>query len=328
MAGGSVPALTELGLVRDELGDHAGALELFGRAMAAGDLAGYLAAGTAALADGDVDQAERLLLVGIEAGEEQWQWQLAEVFLARDDEAEAERLLRAAIVAGETRAWRDLALLRNGAEDVAAAEFAYRSGVSEGDEQRPAAAGAVPGPAGTSARGAVLARPTCSRPATSRATDRHGRAAPRGGPARRGGRRLPARPSTPACSRLARTTPTCWRTTSTGPSEALEQYELALAEGVIDKATLWWEIGQAHERAGDLDAAAAGVPSRCWPRVTSTRHHALGSLALERGDLARPSGTSGPGSRPATGTRWSRCATCSIALPDRRCRGCASSPPR
>src|SRR3954454_25043533 len=73
-AGGSVAALTELGLVRDELGDHAGALALFARAMAAGDLAGYLAAGTAALADGNVDQAEQLLRVGIEAGEEQWQW--------------------------------------------------------------------------------------------------------------------------------------------------------------------------------------------------------------------------------------------------------------
>src|SRR3954452_24532606 len=134
VAGGSVAALTELGLVRDELGDHAGALVLFRRAMQAGDLAGYLAAGTAALADGEVDDAERLLTAGIEAGEEQWQWQLAEVALARDDKVEAERLLRAASVAGETRAWRDLALLAEARDDLEAAEFAYRSGAGEGDE--------------------------------------------------------------------------------------------------------------------------------------------------------------------------------------------------
>src|SRR4051794_35329821 len=132
--GGSIPALTELGLVRDELGDHAGALALFRRAMAAGDLAGYLAAGTAALADGDADEAERLLLAGIRAGEEQWQWQLAEVALARLDEAEAERLLRAAIVAGETRAWHDLAQLAEARDELEAAELAYRSGAAEGDE--------------------------------------------------------------------------------------------------------------------------------------------------------------------------------------------------
>ena len=69
------------------------------------------------------------------------------------------------------------------------------------------------------------------------------------------------------------------------PAEALEQWHLALPEGVVDTATLWWEIGQAHERAGDLDEAQAA-----YEQMLATgdidAHHALGELALLRGDEA------------------------------------------
>jgi tetratricopeptide (TPR) repeat protein len=68
------------------------------------------------------------------------------------------------------------------------------------------------------------------------------------------------------------------------PEQAIEQYELALAEDVVDKATLWWEIGQARERAGDLGAAAAAY-REMLAEGDIDAHHALGTLALETGDL-------------------------------------------
>jgi tetratricopeptide (TPR) repeat protein len=280
-AGGSVPALTELGLVRDHLGDHSGALELFGRAMAAGDLAGYLAAGTAALADGDIVEAERLLLVGIDAGEEQWQWQLAEVYLAREDDSEAERLLRAAIVAGETRAWRDLALLLERAEDLAAAELAYRSGVSEGDdsdrlelarflirqgrgdEARPLLTALLSaGQAGALVGLAELHREE-DRPEEAVAAYRQAVDA--------------------GLLEVREDLADLLAYDLDRPDEALEQWYSALTEAVVDPGTLWWEIGQAHERAGELDAA-----ERAYQQMLATgdvdAHHALGSLAILRGD--------------------------------------------
>jgi len=67
------------------------------------------------------------------------------------------------------------------------------------------------------------------------------------------------------------------------PDEALAQWRLALDEGVVDKATLWWEIGQAHERAGDLDEAQAAY-EEMLAQGDRDAHHALGELALLRGD--------------------------------------------
>ncbi|MDX6254707.1 MAG: hypothetical protein QOJ11_1041 [Frankiales bacterium] len=283
VAGGSVSALTELGLVRDELGDHAGALELFGRAMAAGDLAGYLAAGSAALADGDVDEAERLLRVGIEAGEEQWQWQLAEVYLARDDDVEAERLLRAAIVAGETRAWRDLASLAERAGDLAAAEFAYRSGAGEGDAtDRLELARFLVGqgrstealPMLTDLLGAGHRRALVGLAELHREAGRHEQAATTYGEAIEAGA-LDARED--LADLLAYDLDR--------PADALEQWRLALEEGVVDSATLWWETGQAYERAGDWGAAEAAYQEMLAAGDVDA-YHALASLALVRGDVA------------------------------------------
>jgi Tfp pilus assembly protein PilF len=282
VAGGSVAALTELGLVRNELGDHEAALALFARAMRAGDLAGYLAAGTSALADGDIDEAERLLLVGIEAGEEQWQWQLAEVALARDDDAEAERLLRAAIVAGETRAWRDLALLAERRDELAEAEFAYRMGVSEGDASD------------RLELARFLVRQGRTDEARTLLTDL------------RSGGHLPAWLGFAELHREQERFPEAAEAYRAAidagllearedyadllaydldrPAEALEQWRQALADGVAEPATLWWEIGQAHERSGDL--AAAEVAYREMLAAGDFQaHHALGSLALERGDV-------------------------------------------
>jgi tetratricopeptide (TPR) repeat protein len=287
VAAGSVPALTELGLVRDELGDHAGALELFNRAMEAGDLAGYLAAGTAALADGKVDEAERLLLVGIGAGEEQWQWQLAEVFLARDDEAAAERLLRAAIVAGETRAWHDLGLLAERRGDLAEAEFAFRMGVSEGDdsdrlelarflvrqgrgdEARPVLSELLSAGHQRALLGFAELHREQERPLEAAAAYR---AALDAG-------LVEAREE--YADLLAYDLDRS--------DEALEQWRLALTDGVADQASLWWEIGQAHERAGRLEAAEAAYREMLAAGDLDA-HHALGSLAVERGDLVAAEG--------------------------------------
>ena len=282
VAGGSVAALTELGLVRDELGDHAGALALFGRAMDAGDLAGYLAAGTAALADGDVDQAERLLRAGIEAGEEQWQWQLAEVYLAREDEPEAERLLRAAIVAGETRAWRDVALLAESREDLEAAEFAYRSGAGEGDEtdRLQLARFLIRQGRGVEARLMVTDllkaghRPALIGLAELQHEEGHLDEAAAAYREAIAAGLLEARED--YADLLAYELDL--------PQQAIEQYELALAEDVVDKANLWWELGQAHERAGDLTAAEADYRAMLAEGDVDA-HHALGTLALERDDL-------------------------------------------
>ena len=281
VAGGSVPALTELGLVRDELGDHEAALALFARAMDAGDLAGYLAAGTAALADGQVDTAERLLRVGVDAGEEQWQWQLAEVFLARDDDVEAERLLRAAIVAGETRAWHDLALLAERRDELAEAEFAFRMGMGEGDRNdrlelarflvrqgRPAEAT----PLLTELLSSGYERAMLGFAELHREQDRLPEAAAAYRDAIDAGL-LDAREDYGdlLAYDLDR------------PAEALAQWHLALGEGVVEAATLWWEIGQAHERSGDLDAAEAAYREMLLAGDIEA-YHALGSLALERGD--------------------------------------------
>ncbi len=283
VAGGSVPALTELGLVRDELGDHAGALELFGRAVAAGDLAGYLAAGTAALADGHVDEAERLLLVGIEAGEEQWQWQLAEVFLARDDLVEAERLLRAAIVAGETRAWHDLAELAERSDDAAAAEFAYRSGMAEGDDtdRLELARFLIRQGRGDEARPLVTELLSAGYDRAYVGFAELSREENRLEDAAAGYRDAIAAGVLEAREDYA----DLLAYDLDRPAEALEQWHLALPEGVIEPATLWWEIGQAHERAGAFDDAETAY-GEMLAQGDIDAHHALGSLALERGDLA------------------------------------------
>jgi len=63
----------------------------------------------------------------------------------------------------------------------------------------------------------------------------------------------------------------------------IELVTWALDEGVVDKATLWWEIGQAQERAGDLDEAQAAY-EEMLAQGDRDAHHALGELALLRGD--------------------------------------------